>query len=452
MPNLGGVSEPRVLVDTDVILPALSRNLIAKIPGRDDAQALILGAHLDSPNNPGAMDDGSGSAVSLELARVLDQTGFQARITTYLVWFGSEELFLYGSSTFPNRHQELLDRTVAMLQIDCLIRPPDGITGITDFYYWSYEHYGDAFYPFGEFLPGQARRLDVTCRGRDVLGLVSDNGAFSGFDVANADLGYGVVEEAQKGGVQIPGGIRAAYDTVELAREESDALLGMAQIALRTVMAGGGEDKPQLRTTPPDQARTVFVGTQTEPPYIGPSGLTDFAMAFEHAGLDVDLIPYGSTLFTEDLRDARVVLALLAMHYPCHEAGKVAEYGVAWTDQEIELLRECVEDGGLLVLVNSGYSLKYGYPPLEQNRNWSEMNALGDVFGIRFHEGSTWRELASLGTHALVRDREIIRLADSNGVPFTYDSGQTLAQAHGDAVMGLVRYADGRAKCSSSPT
>lgn len=111
-----------------------------------------------------------------------------------------------------------------------------------------------------------------------------------------------------------------------------------------------------------------------------------------------------------------------------------------------------MEDGGLLVLVNSGYSLKYGYPPLEQNRNWSEMNALGDVFGIRFHEGSTWRELASLGTHALVRDREIIRLADSNGVPFTYDSGQTLAQAHGDAVMGLVRYADGRAKCSSSPT
>jgi hypothetical protein len=41
------------------------------------------------------------------------------------------------------------------------------------------------------------------------------------------------------GGVQIPGGIRAACDTVELAREGSDALLGMAQIALRTVMAGG---------------------------------------------------------------------------------------------------------------------------------------------------------------------------------------------------------------------
>jgi Zn-dependent M28 family amino/carboxypeptidase len=160
MPDRGGISEARVLVDTDVILPALSRNLIAKIPGRDDAQALILAAHLDSPNNPGAMDDGGGSAILLELAGVLDQTGFQPGITTYLVWFGSEELFLYGPSSFANRHQELLDRTVAMLQIDCLIRPPDGITGITDFYYWSYEHYGDASYPFGEFLQGQARRLE----------------------------------------------------------------------------------------------------------------------------------------------------------------------------------------------------------------------------------------------------------------------------------------------------
>jgi hypothetical protein len=194
------------------------------------------------------------------------------------------------------------------------------------------------------------------------------------------------------------------------------------------------------------------VGTQTEPPDIGPSGLTDFAMAFEHAGLDVDLIPYGSTPSTEDSREARVVLALLAMHYPCYEAGKVAVYGVAWTDQQIELLRECVEDGGLLVLVNSGHSLKYGYPPLEQNQDWSEMNALGDVFGIRSHEGSTWGELASLGTHALVWDREVIRLADSNRVPFAYDSGETLAQAHGDAVMGVVRHRDGRAKCSSSPT
>ncbi len=441
MSDLGRITEARVLLDTDVISPARSRNLIAKIPGRDDAQALILGAHIDSPNNPGAMDDGSGSAILLELARVLDQTGFQPGITTYLVWFGSEELFLYGSNTFANRHQDLLDRTVAMLQVDCLIHPPDGITGITDFYYWSYAHYGDASYPFGEFLQDQARRLGVTSRGQDVLGLVSDNGAFSGFDVPNADVGYGIVEEAEMGGVQILAGIHATYDTVQLAEEEADALLGMAQIALRTVIALG-EDKPQLRTTPPDQARAVFVGTQTEPPYIGPSALTDFAMAFEYLGLDVDLIPYGSTLSAEDLQEAKVVFALPAIDYPCQEAGNVAEYDVAWTDQEIELLQEYVEDGGLLVLVNSGHRLKYGYPPLDQNEDGPKMNALGEVFGITFHEGSTWGELASPGTHPLVQDREVIRLADSNGVPFTYDSGETLAQAHGDAVMALVPYGD----------
>ncbi len=439
MRDLGRVTEARVLLDTDVMSPGRSRNLIAKIPGRDDAQALIVGAHIDSPNNPGAMDDGSGSAILLELARVLDQTGFQPGITTYLVWFGSEELFLYGSNTFANRHQDLLDRTVAMLQVDCLIRPPDGMTGITDLYYWSYGHYGDARYPFGEFLRDQARRLGVSSRAQDLLGLVSDNGAFSGFDVPNADVGYGIAEEAEMGGVQTLAGIHAAYDTIHLAAEGADALLGMAQIALGTVIALG-EDKPELRTTPPDQARAVFVGTQTEPPYIGPSALTDFAMAFEHGGLDVDLIPYGATLSAEDLQEAKVVFALPAIDYPCQEASNIAEYDVAWADQEIELLQEYVEDGGLLVLVNSKHRLKYGYPPLDQNEDWPEMNALGEVFGITFHEGSTWGELASASTHALMQDSELIRLADSNGVPFTYDSGETLAQAHGDAVIALVPY------------
>jgi hypothetical protein len=119
---------------------------------------------------------------------------------------------------------------------------------------------------------------------------------------------------------------------------------------------------------------------------------------------------------------------------------------VAWTGREIEILQEYVEDGGLLLLVNTAHRIKYGYPPLDQNEDWADMNALAELFGITFHEGTTWGELASPGTHPLVQDVEVISLADSNGVPFAYETGETLAEAHGDAVIALVPYGEAGGK------
>ncbi len=439
--DLGRVSHATVLVDTDVISPAKSRNLIAMIPGRDDSQALILGAHIDSPNNPGAMDDGSGSAILLEIARVLNETGYQPGVTTYLVWFGSEELFLYGSNTFAAGHQELLDRTMGMLQIDCLTRPLDGLTGMTAFTYWSYARYGDASHPFNDFLEEEAERLGIPAHGEDELSIVSDNSSFSGFDVPNADLIYWVMEEAEAGGIHNAGVIHAPYDTLERVKEESDALMEMAQIALRTIV-GLGEGRPELRTTRPNEGRAVFVSTQTEPVHMSPSALTDFAMALEFSGLDVDLIPYGATLSAEDLEGAKAVFALPTIDYPSQEAGSLAWYDVVWTEGEIEILREYVESGGLLVVVNSRYRLKYGYPPLDENEDWADMNALAEVFGIAFLDATAWGELASPGDHSLVQGLQDIGLAESNGVLFSYETGETLADVQGDAVMALVPYGD----------
>ena len=92
------------------------------------SKAVILGAHLDSPNSPGAMDNGSGTVVLLEVARVLDAARLRPPVDLVLCWFGSHERGLYGSSNFLATHQELVDRTLAMLQVDCLSRPLDGIT------------------------------------------------------------------------------------------------------------------------------------------------------------------------------------------------------------------------------------------------------------------------------------------------------------------------------------
>ena len=127
---------------------------------------MILGAHIDSPNAPGAMDDGSGSAILLEMARVLDAARVQPPVDLYLVWFGSEELGLYGAAHFVATHQELLDRTLAMLQIDGLTRPLDGIDADLRLVTWSYGRLGDPRLVWPEALAqvAAARRGDEAVR------------------------------------------------------------------------------------------------------------------------------------------------------------------------------------------------------------------------------------------------------------------------------------------------
>ncbi|HUW12974.1 MAG TPA: M28 family peptidase, partial [Anaerolineae bacterium] len=136
--GLAQVEAARLTWDLDVFSPGASQNLIGRIPGDDASQAVILGAHIDSPNSPGALDDGSGSAVLLEVARVLDAAKAQPPVDLYLAWFGSHEIGLYGSSHFIATHQELLDRTLAMLQVDCLTRPIDGAKAEITLKSWPY--------------------------------------------------------------------------------------------------------------------------------------------------------------------------------------------------------------------------------------------------------------------------------------------------------------------------
>ena len=81
------------------------------------SRIIVLGAHIDSadPDIPGANDDGSGSAVILELARVLSQRKNESTIVFAL--FGGEEAGLQGSKYFV-KHFPDLDRVALMLQVD----------------------------------------------------------------------------------------------------------------------------------------------------------------------------------------------------------------------------------------------------------------------------------------------------------------------------------------------
>jgi len=74
-----------------------SQNVIAR-PPQEDCQ-VIVGAHYDSvAAGPGANDNASGSAILLEIARVLDLRGQEEGVC--FVAFGAEETGLFGSRHF----------------------------------------------------------------------------------------------------------------------------------------------------------------------------------------------------------------------------------------------------------------------------------------------------------------------------------------------------------------
>lgn len=90
--------------------PTKLTNVYAVLRGRDPANAsriILVSGHYDSRNSetndaasasPGANDDGSGTAVSLECARVLSQHKFPATLIFLIV--AGEEQGLYGSAHF----------------------------------------------------------------------------------------------------------------------------------------------------------------------------------------------------------------------------------------------------------------------------------------------------------------------------------------------------------------
>jgi len=75
---------------------------ISIIGGHHDS---IIDSELGSPFNsaPGANDNASGVATTLEVARVLKKVDFQSRITIKFVTFAAEELGLYGSFDFARK-------------------------------------------------------------------------------------------------------------------------------------------------------------------------------------------------------------------------------------------------------------------------------------------------------------------------------------------------------------
>ena len=88
---------------------SLGYNVIAEIPGTDPTLAnevVMLGGHFDSwPAATGATDNAAGSAVAIEVMRILKATGARPRRTIRLaLWDGEEHEDYFGSLGYVRKH------------------------------------------------------------------------------------------------------------------------------------------------------------------------------------------------------------------------------------------------------------------------------------------------------------------------------------------------------------
>jgi hypothetical protein len=95
-------------------------NVVGEIRGSETPdEIVVLGAHLDSWDlGQGTTDNGTGSCVVLEAARVLARSGIKPKRTIRFVLFTGEEQGLYGSKAYVQQHKNELAKTSMALVHD----------------------------------------------------------------------------------------------------------------------------------------------------------------------------------------------------------------------------------------------------------------------------------------------------------------------------------------------
>jgi carboxypeptidase Q len=108
--------------------PVKERNVVAEIKGTaDPGEIVLLTAHFDDWDPAqGANDNGAGVAVVLEAARIIKLLQIRPKNTVRFVFFSGEEELSNGSRAYAAKHQDELDRTRAVFNIDSGAHPPLG--------------------------------------------------------------------------------------------------------------------------------------------------------------------------------------------------------------------------------------------------------------------------------------------------------------------------------------
>ena len=124
-----------------VLVPTTMKNVLAILPGTDqaDERIYIVSGHYDSRASdvmdakiasPGANDDASGTAATMELARVMSKQKFNC--TLIFVAMVGEEQGLYGASNLAKKAKELKWNVAGMITNDIVGNTYGMETGLKD--------------------------------------------------------------------------------------------------------------------------------------------------------------------------------------------------------------------------------------------------------------------------------------------------------------------------------
>jgi carboxypeptidase Q len=120
---LGETPRVRLYSGASYLSDAHSQNVIAEVRGRDKSpQVVLIGGHLDSwDQGTGAIDDGTGTAVTVAAAKLILDLPHRPHRTVRVVLFGSEEIAqpvapfgAFGGHSYADNHKsELSQHAVA---------------------------------------------------------------------------------------------------------------------------------------------------------------------------------------------------------------------------------------------------------------------------------------------------------------------------------------------------
>jgi carboxypeptidase Q len=116
----GHTIKMKLVIQNKILDKLPSANMIADIKGTEKpGEMVILCAHIDSWNlGPGAGDNGLGSSILLETARVLSSLKIRPKRTIRFILFTGEEQGLIGSMEYVRRHESELDNIILVTNLD----------------------------------------------------------------------------------------------------------------------------------------------------------------------------------------------------------------------------------------------------------------------------------------------------------------------------------------------
>jgi aminopeptidase YwaD len=107
------------VIDTFQYGSSNSYNVMIEKPGTTGDNWIIIGAHLDATStSPGANDNGSGVAATLEIARIIKD--IPCKVGVRIINFGAEEQGFYGSSHYVSNKLNSTDDVQLIINLDQL--------------------------------------------------------------------------------------------------------------------------------------------------------------------------------------------------------------------------------------------------------------------------------------------------------------------------------------------